>query len=367
MRITSSDVVLASSRSFTSEHTIQEKTRVWIGDQRPVFAGEKALPQTQRAQSSQSPPPTTIVHLSDAAKAAQAAQASEASALEKVEEEVENDPRLRLIRSLIEFMLGIKIHTINAADFNPHNVVEVPVEINQSQVATAAAPPPDSKQGWGVEFDRHESYQEAERTNFHASGVIHTADQREIKFQLSFALQRSYSEESDISIRRGDAKKIDPLVLNFSGNSVQITSQKFSFDLNGDGDEENISFVQGAGFLALDRNGDGIINDGKELFGPISGNGFAELQALDSDGNDWIDESDPVFQQLQVWTKDAAGNDQLSSLRESNVGALFLGNVSTEFSIKNAQNAAQAQLVSSGVWLTEDGKVNTLQQIDLVA
>lgn len=361
MRITSSDVVLASSRSFTSEHTIQEKTRVWIGDQRPVFAGEKAQPQTQRAQPSQSPPPTSIVHLSDAAKAA---QASEASALEKVEEEVENDPRLRLIRSLIEFMLGIKIHTIKASDFDPHNVAEAPVEANQSQ---AAAPPPDSKQGWGVEFDRHESYQEAERTNFNASGVIHTADQREIKFKLSFELQRSYSEESDISIRRGDAKKIDPLVLNFSGNSVQLTSQKFSFDLNGDGDEENISFVQGAGFLALDRNGDGIINDGKELFGPLSGNGFAELQALDSDGNDWIDESDPVFQQLQVWTKDAAGNDQLSSLKESNVGALFLGNVSTEFSIKNAQNAAQAQLVSSGVWLTEDGKVNTLQQIDLVA
>lgn len=364
MRITSSDVVLASSHSFTSEHTIQEKTRVWIGDQRPVFAGEKAPPQTQRAQPSQSPPPTTIVQLSDAAKAAQAAQASEASALEKVEEEVENDPRLRLIRSLIEFMLGIKIHTIKASDFDPHNVAEAPVEANQSH---AAAPLHDSKQGWGVEFDRHETYQEAERTNFDATGVIHTADQREIKFQLSFALQRSYSEESDISVRQGDAKKIDPLVLNFSGNSVQLTSQKFSFDLNGDGDEENISFVQGAGFLALDRNGDGIINDGKELFGPLSGNGFAELQALDSDGNDWIDESDPVFQQLQVWTKDAAGNDQLSSLKESNVGALFLGNVSTEFSIKNAQNAAQAQLVSSGVWLTEDGKVNTLQQIDLVA
>lgn len=361
MRITSSDVVLASSHSFSSEHTIQEKTRVWIGDQRPVFAGEKAPPQTQRAQPSQSPPPTTIVHLSDAAKAA---QASEVSALEKVDEEVENDPRLRLIRSLIEFMLGIKIHTIKASDFDPHNVAEVTVKANQSQ---AAAPPPDSKQGWGVEFDRYESYQEAERTNFNASGVIHTADQREIKFQLSFALRRSYSEESNISIRQGDAKKIDPLVLNFSGNSVQLTSQKFSFDLNGDGDEENISFVQGGGFLALDRNGDGIINDGKELFGPISGNGFAELQALDSDGNDWIDENDPVFQQLQIWTKDAAGNDRLSSLKESKVGALFLGNVSTEFSIKNAQNAAQAQLVSSGVWLTEDGKANTLQQIDLVA
>ena len=196
--------------------------------------------------------------------------------------------------------------------------------------------------------------------------MIRTADNREIKFQLSFELQRSYSEESNVSIRQGDAKRIDPLVLNFSGSSVQLSSQKFEFDLNADGSKENISFVQGAGFLALDRNGDGKINDGKELFGPNTGNGFNELKTLDSDGNNWIDENDAAFQQLKVWTKDAAGKDQLASLLEANVGALFLGNASTAFSINDAQNKPQAQLVSSGLWLTEDGEVKSLQQIDLV-
>lgn len=361
MIIASSDVILASSRSFTSQRTIQEKTRAWIGDQRPDFAGEKAQQTPPRAQPAL-PAPASIAHLSDAAKAA---QAGEASALDKVPEEVENDPRVRLIKSMLEYMLGIEIHSLKAADFTPPKTAEIPADANQVQAA--AAPPPNPRQGWGLEFERHESYQEAERTSFQAAGVIRTADNREIKFHLAFELQRSYAEESTVSVRAGDAKLVDPLVLNFSGNAVQLSSQKFAFDLNGDGSKENISFVQGAGFLALDSNGDGIINDGKELFGPNTGNGFTELQALDSDGNNWIDENDPAFQQLQVWTKDAAGNDQLSGLKASNVGALFLGNVSTEFSINNAQNTPQAQLVSSGLWLTEDGKVNTLQQIDLLA
>ena len=96
--------------------------------------------------------------------------------------------------------------------------------------------------------------------------------------------------------------------------------------------------MQGAGLLDLDKNADGKSNDGKELFGPTSGNGFAELAALDSDGNGWIDENDPAFQQLKVWTKDASGEDHLSSLAQAKVGALFLGNASTPFSMNDTQN-----------------------------
>ncbi len=144
-----------------------------------------------------------------------------------------------------------------------------------------------------------------------------------------------------------------------------MTDQKFAFDLDADGTEDSISFVQGAGFLTLDRNGDGIVNNGTELFGPNTGNGFDELQVYDEDGNHWIDENDSVYSQLKVWTKDADGNDVLRSLKENDVGALYLGNVSSPFDIKNAQNALQGQVRSSGLWLTEDGQAHTMQQIDL--
>jgi hypothetical protein len=282
-------------------------------------------------------------------------------AIEDASKEVENDPRLRLIRMLVEFMTGRKITLVHAESAT-----------QSANVAAAATPATTSAQqpkkaGYGIEYDYHESYSESASMSFSASGVIRTEDGKEIQFDLSLQMQRSYSQETNVSLREGDAHKVDPLVINFSGNAAQLTDQRFSFDLNADGNNEDISFVQGGGFLALDRNGDGKINDGKELFGPATGNGFAELQMLDDDGNNWIDENDAAYQRLLVLSKDNSGKDVLATLKQSNVGALYLGNVNSPFDIKDAQNNLQAKVVSSGVWLAEDGNLGSLQQIDLVA
>lgn len=80
-----------------------------------------------------------------------------------------------------------------------------------------------------------------------------------------------------------------------------------------------------SGYLAIDNNADGRINDGSELFGTRSGNGFADLAKLDSDGNHWLDEADTGFNSLRIWQRDAAGQDTLSSLRDKGIGALYLG------------------------------------------
>ena len=146
-----------------------------------------------------------------------------------------------------------------------------------------------------------------------------------------------------------------------------MINQKFLFDINADGKEDNISCVnQGSGFLALDKNGDGKINDGNELFGTKSGDGFKDLAAYDQDGNGWIDEADDVFQNLKIWTKDADGNDQLLDLKESGIGALYLGNVSTQFSLNHQEtNATNAVIRSTGVYLKESGEVGTMQHVDL--
>jgi len=180
-------------------------------------------------------------------------------------------------------------------------------------------------------------------------------------------MSRSYSEESNISIRLGNARNTqDPLVLNFDGNAAQLTSQRFKFDLNSDGKTEDINFVTGgSGFLSLDRNGDGKINDGSELFGTQSGDGFADLEAFDSDRNGWIDENDAVYEQLRVWIKDASGRDLLSTLKQANVGAIALTRADTAFDLKDSSDELQGKIRSSGVFLREDGGVGTAQQVDL--
>lgn len=118
--------------------------------------------------------------------------------------------------------------------------------------------------------------------------------------------------------------------------------------------------------MALDANGNGVIDDGNELFGTRSGNGFADLAAYDGDGNGWIDENDDVYSKLRVWVKDADGGDRLLDLKEANVGAIYLGSADTEFSLKDAAtNETNAVLRRTGVYLKETGEAGTLSHVDL--
>lgn len=218
-----------------------------------------------------------------------------------------------------------------------------------------------------MQYDQVETHSESEQTSFAAQGVIKTADGKEIQFDLQLSMARSFQSQDSLSVQAGDAPRTkDPLVINFDGTAAELTSTKFSFDLNSDGTQDQMSFVgPGSGFLALDLNGNGKIDNGSELFGAKSGNGFADLAKYDGDGNHWIDENDAVFSKLLVWSKDAQGQDQLQTLAQRNVGALYLGSVATPFSAKDAENQLQGQVRSSGVYLQENGAVGTLQQVDL--
>ncbi len=80
------------------------------------------------------------------------------------------------------------------------------------------------------------------------------------------------------------------------------------------------------------------MNDGRELFGPRTGDGFAELAAYDDDGNDWIDENDGIYDNLSIWTRDIQGNDHLSNLAEREIGAIYLSAVDSRFDLKDGAN-----------------------------
>jgi len=121
----------------------------------------------------------------------------------------------------------------------------------------------------------------------------------------------------------------------------------------------------GSGFLVFDRNGDGAINNGREMFGALTGDGFKELAALDDDRNGWIDENDSAYRDLQVWRKNSQGQDDLSTLQEANVGAISLARVATPFAVKDTNNQLQGQIQNTGIFLQETGEAGTIQKIDL--
>lgn len=208
---------------------------------------------------------------------------------------------------------------------------------------------------------------ESENTTFASKGIVQTADGRNIDFNVEVSMSRAFMQQIDM-LEVKEYIKTDPLMINLDTNIGSVSDQKFFFDLDSDGKEEQISFAgQGSGFLALDKNGDGKINDGSELFGTSSGDGFKDLAAYDEDGNGWIDENDGIFKKLKVWTKDENGNDYLIDLKKADVGAIYLRNADTQFSLKNDENQLNAEIKKTGIYLKEStGAVGTLNHVDLV-
>ncbi len=221
-------------------------------------------------------------------------------------------------------------------------------------------------QEWKVQTVTSSFFFEQEVTEYSSVGKVCTADGREISFGISVEMSRSFVQETE-AYTEGSYVMVDPLVINLDNTIADVRDMKFYFDLDADGKEEEISELgAGSGFLALDKNGDGVINDGSELFGTKSGDGFAELAQHDEDGNGWIDEADAVFSQLKVWVKDEAGENKLLDLKEAGVGAIYLGNADTQFSLKQAEtNATNAMIRKTGVYLREDGTAGTVQHVDL--
>ena len=195
---------------------------------------------------------------------------------------------------------------------------------------------------WNRETRVSQFSAEAEATTFSAQGIVQTSDGRNITFNVDLEMSREFLQTTEFVTKDTTQIMTDPLVINMDVNIAEVTDQKFYFDIDCDGK-----------------------NDGNELFGAKTGNGFSELAEYDSDGNGWIDENDAVFANLKVWTKDKNGNDKLLSLKEADIGAIYLGSTSTDFSLKNAEtNQLNAQIRKTGIYLRETGGAGTVQHVD---
>lgn len=337
MRITDSSIIMDSTRSFIQKDEMNVNLQVWVD------------------------PQSTFQH--DTVSLSQQAQ----SLFEGMQAEYDDmevgsaSDEVSLKALIIEILSGKKIKIMDPSEVTP---AKAPPDIQPSSTAQGQAE--NQRVGWGMRYDYEETHLEREQVDFTASGVIKTQDGQEIGFTLKITMSREFMTQNKVTLQAGDATLMDPLVINYGGNAAELTDKTFAFDIDSDGVEEKLpNLTPGRGFLAFDKNNDGIINNGKELFGPSSGNGFEELATYDTDGNNWIDENDAVFDKLKVMTA-SEEKTSLTSLSDLGIGAIYLGNLSSPFDVRDSDNTLKGRIARTGLFFKEDGTPGTVQHLDVV-
>src|SRR5574343_58898 len=327
MKVTSSALQWQVQHSATRVQAQSTRLEAWVGQRPARAAAATGLPSARALAAASTAAVARNVPAPQAASSTKARDADPAKAL---------TPHLAMVRDLIERMTGIRAQELRLADAPAAD----PVVLQDPRAAAVASPRPE----FGLEFEQHTVLEETEQTQWAAQGVVHTADGQEIRFSLQLQMQRSYREETHLLLRLGNAAQpVDPLVINFDGTAAQL---------------QDLPLLAGQrAYLALDGNRNQRIDDGHELFGPATGNGYSELAEHDEDGNGWIDANDSVYGELRLWTPEAEGPGHLRTLQEAGVGALALAAADTPFSLRTADNRTLGAVRATSVYLREDGGV----------
>lgn len=353
MRIESSALSMQGGSSVVSMMSVQESLNIWTGQ---GSAGIGSSSFDVREFSQQGIAVSTSVNSS-------AVETSESSEDDTVMSEQEL--RIKLLENFLSRLSGkrVRFHRIRQIAESYDNCgqagnLKITFSGNRASGSGLGS-------GFGLIYNRSETQIERSRVSFAAEGVVKTADGREIRLNLSFNIDQEVIRHSNIQLKAGEALK-DPLVINFGGSVASFTDRTMSFDIDYDGELDHIHTLNAnSGYLALDLNNNGKVDDGRELFGPQTDNGYGELSGYDEDGNGWIDEHDSIFNHLKIWYHDVQGNSRLVALTDKNIGAIYLGSVDTQMNMYSSSAEMAGRLRQSGLVLLENGESRVMQELDV--
>ena len=178
--------------------------------------------------------------------------------------------------------------------------------------------------------------------------------------------------------------RLDPLVLDLDGDGIETTGSRDAvvlFDHDVDGVKTGTGWVKpDDGWLVLDRNGNGTIDSGRELFGvdtlkrngQLATNGFDALKDLDANQDGKIDAADRVFANLRIWrdlNQDGVSQaSELTTLAANSITGIGVNAsaVNTDLGNGNVQTAAGSFTRSNGTTGTTGETKGAAANLDLL-
>lgn len=175
--------------------------------------------------------------------------------------------------------------------------------------------------------------------------------------------------------RDGKYHIVDPLVLDLDGDGIEtVGTQGYAgalFDHNKDGIRTATGWVSADdGLLVIDRNSDGIINNGNELFGDSTAlkdgstaqHGYAALKEFDTNSDGLIDAQDEAFKQLRVW-RDLNQNGISEEGELFTLESLNIQSLNTAYQDVNTRLGNGNSLAQKGSYTLSDGQIREMGDV----
>jgi hypothetical protein len=231
----------------------------------------------------------------------------------------------------------------------------------------SGAPAPESAQGaeMRVEMVHFELDFEMEMTSEVTVAIAELRDQGINVQAMHIRTSQTVKIHIEFTGIRQEVAQSDPLVFDLGDDGVNLTgaSEGTRFDINADGQTDTTGFVQGNdAFLALDRNSNGLIDDGAELFGDQHGarNGFEELAKYDDNADGRIDARDAVFDSLRL-LHDLDGNGTVGRAETSTLAELGIASIDLGYSADSVQNDGRGNaLAERSAFTRADGSKGSI-------
>jgi len=204
-----------------------------------------------------------------------------------------------------------------------------------------------------------------QQLNYQVQGTFNLNEQ-ELSLNYNFALSSESTSYSKTEITAAALK--DPLIVQFGSQGLGAIIGQKDFAINKDDIIDNLPLFSGdVGYLVFDKNNNQQADNGSELFGPKTGQGFAELALLDSNKNGFIDAEDQQFEQLYLWQPSESNTqaEQWLSLKEAKIQAISLSAINTPFDFYDQQGQIQAKLRQSSFAISDEGYGRGVHQVDV--
>ncbi len=191
-------------------------------------------------------------------------------------------------------------------------------------------------------------------------------NEQELLLNYQMSLESTQSSYHKMEVTAAALK--DPLIVQFGEQGLGEISSAIEFHINRDNTLDSLPIFSGdVGYLVYDKNSNQQADDGSELFGPRTGQGFNELAELDTNKNGFIDHEDERFEQLFIWqpSKEIIQAEQWLSLQQAKIQAISLSSTTTPYNFYDQQGQIQAQLRQSSFAINNDGLGRGVHQVDV--